>query len=253
MRLRDKVALITGAGNGQGKAAALLFAREGARLQLIDWDGDAVAATARTINDAGGTAHAVAGDVGRAADAQSTVEATLAAFGRLDILYNNAGIFWPHKGDGPLHLVEEEVWDRVMATNLKGVYLFCKYALPPMMERRSGNIINTSSVGGLRGSEFAQAYSATKGAVITLTKGLAVNYGKYGIRANAICPGGVDTEMLAPIFERQRGKEPMAARHPIGRLGTPEDVARLALFLASDDSSWMTGSILTLDGGMTAR
>ncbi len=255
-RLTDKVALITGAGSGFGRASALRFAAEGARVACVDLDADAARRVAEQISEAGGTAVALAADVSAAADAERMTEETLARFDRIDVVFANAGI----PGSGDAADTTEEEWDRVIAVNLKGVWLTSRYALPHMVERRSGVIINQASVGGLIGIPGIFPYAAAKGGVVSITRQMAAAYAPDNIRVNAICPGGVYT----PLVERSRQKRGLtaatvaeanaaAARHyPLGRLGTVEDIASLALFLASDEADWITGGIYTVDGGRSA-
>jgi NAD(P)-dependent dehydrogenase (short-subunit alcohol dehydrogenase family) len=251
-RLRDRVAIVTGGTSGMGRATAILFAREGARAAIQGRD----EARGREVTDAirrdGGEAIFVRGDVRSFADCRRTVAETLRAFGGVDILFNNAGVFFPRTvPDCP-----EEEWDLTIDVNLKGTFLMSKAVLPHMMERRSGVIINNSSGWGLVGGDAAAAYCASKGGVVLLTKAMAIDHGRHGIRVNCLCPGDVDTPML-PADARLRGQTweeylRGAVNRPLGRIGTPDEIARAALFLASDDSSFMTGAALVVDGGGTA-
>jgi NAD(P)-dependent dehydrogenase (short-subunit alcohol dehydrogenase family) len=253
-RLADKVALITGAGSGQGRAAALLFAREGARVVVSDINVMGGEETVRLIRAAGGEATFQAADVAQAAAVETLVQTTLRTYGGLHVLYNNAAI-WDRGGlDNYVTELSEEGWDTIMAVNLKGVYLCCKYGIPALIDAGGGSVINTASAAGLIGSRNrSHAYSATKGGVIALTRAMAMAYARNGVRVNAICPGGVDTPMIAPILDTAERQQRFAAAHPLGRLGTPEDIAYFALYLAADESSWVTGGIFPIDGGVTAQ
>jgi len=250
MRLENKVALISGGARGMGAVEAKLFARVGARVVIGDVLEDEGKQTEAEINEAGGQCLFVSLDVTSEENWNQTVAATVARFGKLDILVNNAGIF-------PLGNVEDttvEMWDRVMAINGKGVFLGTKAVIPVMRKAGGGSIINISSVAGLIGSARAAAYGATKGAVRIFTKSTAVQYAKEGIRANSVHPGIIDTPMTVPtILIDDASREAQMERTPLGRLGQSEDVANGVLFLASDESSFMTGSELVIDGGLTAQ
>jgi len=252
MRLKNKVALITGGTSGIGEATALLFAREAAKVAVTGRNEQRGEKVVKQIQDSGGSAIFVQIDVRLAADCQRAVAATLKAFGSLDILFNNAGIFYAHTA---LDCSEEE-WDLQIDINLKGTFLMSKFALPAMIEQGSGVIINNSSGWGLVGGDKAVAYCASKGGVVLLTKAMAIDHGRQGIRVNCICPGDVETPML-PEDARFRGlkwDEYIAgcAQRPMGRVGTADEIAKVALFLASDDSSFMTGAAVAVDGGGTA-
>jgi NAD(P)-dependent dehydrogenase (short-subunit alcohol dehydrogenase family) len=252
MRLAEKVALITGATSGIGRATALLFAEEGARLMLTGRNEVRGREVAEEISGKGGKAIFLRSDVRVAADCRSAVEETLRAFGRLDILFNNAGVFYPRTVPD----CTEEEWDLTVDTSLKGAFLMSKYALPGMIARGSGVIIHNSSGWGIVGGDAAAAYCAAKGGMVLLTKAMAIDHGRQGIRVNCLCPGDVDTPML-PDDARQRGMDweaykAGAANRPLGRIGTAEEIAKAALFLACDDSSFMTGATLVVDGGGTA-
>jgi NAD(P)-dependent dehydrogenase (short-subunit alcohol dehydrogenase family) len=252
MRLAEKVALITGATSGIGRATALLFAEEGARLMLTGRNEARGREVAEEISGKGGKAIFLRSDVRVAADCRSAVEETLRAFGRLDILFNNAGVFYPRTVPD----CTEEEWDLTVDTSLKGAFLMSKYALPGMIARGSGVIIHNSSGWGIVGGDAAAAYCAAKGGMVLLTKAMAIDHGRQGIRVNCLCPGDVDTPML-PDDARQRGMDweaykAGAANRPLGRIGTAEEIAKAALFLACDDSSFMTGAALVVDGGGTA-
>ena len=252
MRLKDKVALITGGTSGIGEATALLFSQEGAQVAIAGRNQERGLKLAHRIEAAGGRAIFLECDVRFAEHCRRTVNATLHAFGRLDVLFNNAGVYYPHTA---LDCTEEE-WDLQMDINLKGAFLMSKFALPTMIARGSGVIINNSSGWGLVGGDAAVAYCASKGGMVLLTKAMAIDHGRQGIRVNCICPGDVDTPML-PEDARMRGLKWQdymagAANRPMGRIGTPEEIAKAVLFLASDDSSFITGAALAVDGGGTA-
>ncbi|MGE5206899.1 MAG: SDR family NAD(P)-dependent oxidoreductase [Chlamydiota bacterium] len=252
MRLRSKVALITGGTSGIGKASAMLFSQEGAQVAITGRNQARGQEVVSTIEQAGGKAIFLACDVRSAEQCRRAVNETLKAFGRLDVLFNNAGVYYPHTA---LDCSEEE-WDLQIDINLKGTFLMSKYALPGMIAQGSGVIINNSSGWGLVGGDAAVAYCASKGGVVLLTKAMAIDHGRQGIRVNCICPGDVDTPML-PEDARMRGLKWQdylagAANRPMGRVGTPEEIANAVLFLASDDSSFMTGSALVVDGGGSA-
>jgi len=252
MRLAGKVALITGGTSGIGRATAALFAREGARVALTGRDEVRGRVVLHEVKSAGSEGIFVRSDVRLADECRRAVDETIKAFKRLDILFNNAGVFFPHTVTDST----EEEWDQTLDVNLKGTYLMSKFALPHMIAQRSGAIVNNSSGWGLVGGDAAAAYCASKGGVVLLTKAMAVDHGPQGIRINCICPGDVETPML-PEDARLRGLAwdeylKAAASRPLGRIGKPEEIARAVLFLASDDSSFMTGSALVVDGGGTA-
>jgi NAD(P)-dependent dehydrogenase (short-subunit alcohol dehydrogenase family) len=253
-RLDGRVALITGAASGMGATAAALFAREGARVAVADVSeqGEDVAAA---IRDEGGQAIFVRMDVADEAQVEAGVARVTSELGGLDVLYNNAGIGPPD--DKAIHELEPEVWDRVMGINVRGMYLCCRFGVAAMLEApepRHASIVNTASIAGLVGNSTlpSTAYTVSKGAVMALTKQVAVSYAGAGIRCNAMCPGPIETPILEPFFAQEGVRERFEQRIPLGRLGRPEDVARLALFLASEESSFITGSLIVIDGGVTA-
>lgn len=249
MRLQNKVALITGGTSGIGEATAALFAKEGAKVAITGRDEKRGQSVVDRIAQNGGEAIFVRADVRSATECENAVDTSLKAFNRLDILFNNAGVFFPHT---VVDCTEEE-WDLQLDINLKGTFLMSKAALPSMIAQRSGVIIHNSSGWGIAGGDAAVAYCASKGGVVLLTKAMAIDHGPDGIRVNCICPGDVDTPML-PEDARMRGlkwEDYLAGctKRPLGRIGTTEEIARAVLFLASDDSSFMTGAALVVDGG----
>jgi NAD(P)-dependent dehydrogenase (short-subunit alcohol dehydrogenase family) len=251
-RLEGKIALITGGASGQGRTAAVRFAAEGATVVLSDVNEEGGTQTMHMVQENGGEALFVAADVSMEAQAAEMVQAALRQYGALHILYNNAGIVG-HDVDTDVTRLRVDVWERILNVNLRGVFLGSKYGVPALIESGGGSVINTASIAGLIGSPFAgHAYTASKGGVIALTRAMAMAYASQGVRVNAICPGGVDTPMVAGLQQREGMQEQFAAAHPLGRLGTADDIASMAIYLASDESSWVTGSIFTIDGGRTA-
>jgi NAD(P)-dependent dehydrogenase (short-subunit alcohol dehydrogenase family) len=252
MRLKNKVALITGSGSGIGKSSALLFAREGAVVIVNDVSEDKGNETVEEIGTQGGQAIFVQADVTNPASVEAMVERVIEQYGRIDVLFNNAGI----SGIGALHEIEPDAWDRVMNVNIKGVFLPSKYTIPHMISQQSGSIINMSSCIAEIGLARRASYAATKGAVLALTKSMQVDYASYGIRVNAILPGTIFTPFVEQYLKTSYD-DPEAAiaslktRQLSGDLGRPEDVANAALFLASDESKFMMGSPLYIDGGVT--
>jgi NAD(P)-dependent dehydrogenase (short-subunit alcohol dehydrogenase family) len=251
MKLKGKVALITGSGSGIGRASAVLFAREGARVVLVDYNEDNGRETLKIIQENGGEAMFIHADVSKGSDAEKMVREAVKKYGRLDILFNNAG-------KGLVKTVPdttEEEWDILIDTNLKGVFLGSKYAIPEMAKNGRGAIINTASISGLVGHRNSAAYCASKGGIIMLTKAMAGDHAPQNIRVNCICPGHVLTPQLEPLIRSipKSSTEAIVKRYPLGRLGSPEDIAYAALYLASDESSWVTGSALVIDGGCTAQ
>jgi NAD(P)-dependent dehydrogenase (short-subunit alcohol dehydrogenase family) len=251
MRLEGKVALITGGASGMGKVASQLFANEGAKVVLTDVSDAAGEATAIEVTASGGEALYVHADVSKETDAKAMVDATIERFGRLDVLYNNAGIM--PGDDGSVHLTTEDVWDKVLAVNVKGVAFGCKYGIPAMLETGGGSIINVASFVAWMGEATSQtAYTSSKGAVLAMTREIAVEYARKGIRCNALCPGPIETPLLMKLLSDEEKKQRRFVHIPMGRLGQAEELAKAALFLASDDSSFMTGASLIVDGGVTA-
>ncbi len=250
-RLKGKVAFITGAGMGMGREAAVLFAEEGARVVVADIDGGAAKETVALVEKAGGKGLAVTGDVALEADVERMIAAGVRQFGALHVLYNNAGVLWKDRDRSVLE-TDEKWWDRVMAINLKSVFWVTKHGIPHLRAAGGGSIIMMGSVSALAGFTRAQdAYTAAKGALISLTKSLAIQFAKDQIRCNIIHPGIVDTPLQAPYLTDAIRKE-FETGIPLGRIARPREIAYVALFLASDESSFMTGSELVVDGGFTA-
>lgn len=251
MRLENKVALITGAGSGIGRATAELFAKEGAKVVVADNNAESGQRTVRSIKDDGGQAILVEADVSKAADARHMVSAAIDAYGRLDILHNNAGIFVKPT---PAHELTEDVWDRVFDVNIKGVWLGCKYAVPELIKAGGGSIVNTASMAGIRGRPYTTAYCASKGAVVMFTKTLAIELAPYNIRVNCICPGAVNTPLIHDLgVTQEQAAAQVLADQPIARFARPEEIAQAVLYLASDaESSYVTGHALQIDGGQWA-
>jgi NAD(P)-dependent dehydrogenase (short-subunit alcohol dehydrogenase family) len=251
MRLEGKTALITGAGSGIGRETAMLFASEGAAVLVADIEDHAGGDTVSAIERAGGRAAYVHADVSRAADCERMIASAEQEFGRLDVLFNNAGIM--HGRDDDAVSTDEAVWDVTMNVNAKGVFLGCKYGIPALRRGGGGSIINTASFVALLGAATPQiAYTASKGAVLALTRELAVVHARENIRINALCPGPLRTELLMKFLDTEAKKQRRLVHIPMGRFGTAVEIARAALFLASDDSSFVTGTEFLVDGGITA-
>ena len=253
MRLEGKVALITGAGSGIGRAAALRFAAEGASVVASDINEAAAADTAAAIADAGGAAVSVGGDVVSSADAETMALTAVKAYGKLTVLLNSAGISGRIAGES-----HEAVWDKVLDVNLKGTYLVSWHAVPQMEAAGGGSIINLASIMALVGYPAGMGggfnpYNVSKGGVLQFTRNLAVDLARKNIRVNCICPGYVETNMTRPLTENPESYSALISRHPIGRLGQPEEIANAALFLASDESAFITGTPMVVDGGYTAQ
>jgi NAD(P)-dependent dehydrogenase (short-subunit alcohol dehydrogenase family) len=255
MKLKNKVALITGGSSGIGFATALLFVKEGAKVAIVGRNREKGEDAVKKIN---GEAIYIQGDVSKESDAKKMVSLTVKKYGKLDILFNNAGIVKV----GSVTEMEEKDWDEIVDINLKGVFLVTKFAIPEMLKNGGGSIINTSSIYGLTGTPYYSAYCATKGAIVTFTKSVALEYATKNIRVNCICPANVSTEMVEKEIELWGEGDPhkmeeqrvkMAQLQPIGRMATPEEIAKLVLFLASDDSSYITGAAIPIDGGFTAQ
>ena len=251
MRLENKVALITGGAGGIGRESSRLFAAEGARVVVVDVNEDDGVATVDDINTAGGSAVFVRADVSQAADCESMIATAIDSFGRLDVLFNNAGIMLADDGDA--ESTSDEVWRRTMDVNLRGVFYGCKYGIPALRQSGGGSIINTASFVALMGAATAQiAYTASKGGVLAMTRELAVVHARENIRVNALCPGPLHTELLMNYLNTDAKKNRRLVHIPVGRFGTAGEMAKAALFLASDESSYMTGSEFVVDGGITA-
>ena len=252
MKLDGKVVLITGGNSGIGRATALLLAKEGVAVVLTGRNQERGEQVARDIIDDGGQAMFIRSDVRLADECRQAVEQTLERFGRIDVLFNNAGVFHPKT----VPECTEGEWNETIDTSLKGAFLMSKYVLPSMIERGSGSIIHTSSGWGILGGDRAAAYCAAKGGLVVMAKAMAIDHGRDGIRVNCVCPGDVDTPMLADDAAKRgmlwEDYLAGASDRPLGRIGTAEEIARAVLFLASDDSSFVTGEALVVDGGGTA-
>jgi len=251
VRLQNKVALITGAGSGIGRESALLFAREGARIVVVDMNDTAGQAVVDELKAAGSEAVYVHADVSKAADAEGMIRAAEESFGRLDVLFNNAGISHPQDDDAVA--TEEEVWDLTMNVNLKGVFLGCKYGIPALRRAGGGSIINTASFVAILGAATPQlAYTASKGGVLAMTRELATIHARESIRVNALCPGPLRTPLLMQYLDTEEKRQRRLVHIPMGRFGEAHEIAKAALFLASDESSFTTGATFLVDGGITA-
>ena len=253
MRLADKVTIITGGGGGMGRVAARIFAGHGAKVVVAEYGETAGEETVELIRADGGEATFVRADVSKEADARAMVDHAVATYGRLDCLYNNAGVM--PEADHSVIDTEVAVWDQVMAVNVRGVYLGCKYAIPAMEAAGGGSIINIASFVAIVGCSVPQdAYTASKGAVLSLTRSLAVQFGPKGIRTNAICPGPIETPLLMDwLLKDEAAKQLRLARNPTGRFGKPEEIVHMAVYLASDESRFTNGASLVVDGGITVN
>jgi len=248
MRLKNKVALITGAGSGIGREAVLLFVKEGAKVVAVDLNEQAAQHAAR---DAGGSVTAVKADVSKAADCENMVKAAEKAYGALHVLFNNAGIM--HSNDDTAITTDEAIWDLTMAVNLKSVFLGCKYGIPALLRAGGGSVINTASVVALMGSAAAQvAYTASKGGIVSLSRELAAIHARQNIRVNALCPGPLRTELLMKFLDTDAKKQRRLVHLPMGRFGESAEIAKAALFLASDESSYVNGATFMVDGGLSS-
>ncbi|EKN70985.1 short-chain dehydrogenase/reductase SDR [Neobacillus bataviensis LMG 21833] len=251
MRLKDKVAIITGAGSGQGKASAKLFASEGASVVIAEWNEENGKQVEQELVNAGYTAVFMKTDISNEENVRSVIDQVVERFGRIDILFNNAGIGFSSRSRykmAPLLETPLGDWNQILSINLNGVYLMSKYVLPIMIKQESGSIVNNSSLNGVLGVTGADAYTASKGGVVALTRVMAVDYGKHNIRVNCICPGAIDTPMIAEVLDNEKIAKSYAT-NPLRRVGKPEEIAHAALFLSSDESSYITGLIMPVDGG----
>jgi len=249
-RFEGKVALITGGGSGIGRATAIGFASEGAKVVIDDINSEGGEETLRMIKSAGGEAIFFKADISKAAEVEALLQKTIETYGRLDCAFNNAGVGEPLKRMGK---TSEDNWDRVMATNLKGVYLCMKYEIPHMYKQRKGAIVNTASMAGLKGLAGQAAYVASKHGVVGLTKSAAIEYATTGIRINAVCPGVINTPLIARgLKDRPYLEKSYVQMEPIGRLGKPEEIAAAVLWLCSDEASFVVGSVFPVDGGVVA-
>lgn len=250
-RLKDKITLITGGGSGIGKATALLFAEEGAKVVIADWVSKGAEEVIQAIKAKGAEATYVYADVSQSDDVQNMIKTTIDTYGRLDILFNNAGVEQQLASTAD---TAEELWGRVININLKGVFLGMKYAIPEMLKRGGGVIVNTASINSFVAISHQPAYNSSKGGVLLLTKTAALEYAKDNIRVNCVCPGPVDTPLLARTRDSDLWRElaPTRLKPPVGRLATAEDIARAVLYLVSDESSYCTGTALLVDGGFTS-
>lgn len=249
MRLQDKVAIITGGGTGIGRGIALMFAKEGAKVVVAGRRADVLEETVGVIKGNQGEAAAVQTDVSDYNQVQSLVQAAIAQFGKVDILVNNAGIYLAHDALS----VSEEEWNKVISTDLKGVWLCSKAAIPQMLNQGGGKIINVASIAGLIGFEQSAAYCAAKGGVVNLTREMALDYSSKHINVNAIAPGVIETDMTKPFLTNEEAKKSFLDKTPVGRVGQPEDIAYGAVYLASSESDFVTGHTLVIDGGWTIR
>ena len=252
-RFEGKVVVITGAGSGIGQAAARLFDREGAVVAVLDLSPDGVSETSDSILAAGGTPFPLVLDVTSEEDVRNGVRTLVDRHGKIDVLCNNAGV----ELSRPLIDTGEDAWDRVLAVNLKGMFLMAKHVIPHMIKAGGGAVVNTSSISGLLGWPDSSAYCASKGGVVQLTREMAVEFGAYNIRVNCVCPGTTSTPMIDRLLglelDPEKSAEAIRAMHPLGRFARPEEIAHAMLFLASDEASFITGAVLAVDGGYTAK
>lgn len=251
MRLANKVALITGGGSGIGRESCFLFALEGAKVVVVDLKREAAEQTAREIQTKGGEARAFAADVSKGNEAEAMIRFAEESYGKLQILFNNAGIF--HAKDDSVTSTPEDIWDLVIDINLKGVYFGCKYGIPALQRAGGGSIINTASFVAIIGAAAPQiAYTASKGGVLAMTREIAIEFARQNIRANALCPGPVETPLLAELLSDPARRQRRLVHIPMGRFAKPQEIASAALFLASDESSYVNGATFLVDGGITA-
>jgi NAD(P)-dependent dehydrogenase (short-subunit alcohol dehydrogenase family) len=253
MRLDGKVTIITGGGSGMGRTAAELFAKEGARVVVADFSEASGEAVVAGVQAAGGQATFVRADVSNEADARGMVQHAIATYGRVDVLYNNAGVM--PEADHSVIDTDTDTWDKVMAVNVRGVFLGCKYAIPQMLEQGSGSIISTASFVAILGCSVPQdAYTASKGAVLALTRSMAVQFAGRGVRSNSISPGPIETPLLMDwLLKDEAAKQLRLNRNPSGRFGKPEEIVNVAIYLASDESKWTNGANFVIDGGITVN
>ncbi|MBI3734468.1 MAG: glucose 1-dehydrogenase [Chloroflexi bacterium] len=253
MRLKDKVVFISGAGSGMGRLASQMFAQQGAKIVANDYNAQSLQETVDRVKAQGGDAIAEAGDVSKAADVERAIRAGVAHYGRLNVLYNNAGVSLD--GDDSVLTLSDDIWDRTLDINLKGIGLCCKYGIAELLKAGGGSVINIASFVALVGCSVPQdAYTSSKGAVIALTQSLAVQFGPKGIRSNAICPGPILTPLLEKLYASDPAKRALRLnRIPMGRFGKAEDIVHAAMYLASDESTWVNGASLVVDGGITVN
>jgi len=253
MRLSDKVIIVTGGGSGMGRTASTMFAAEGAKVVVADVGESGGRETERLVRESGGEATFVRADISSEPDAKAMIDRAVEVYGRVDVLYNNAGIM-PEEDHSVLD-TPVEAWDRVMAVNVRGVFLACKHAIPRMLEQGSGSVINIASFVAILGCSVPQdAYTASKGAVLALTRSLAVQFAGQGVRSNAISPGPIETPLLMDwLLADEAAKQLRLARNPTGRFGKPEEVVNLAIYLASDESRWTNGANFVIDGGISVN
>lgn len=254
MKIADKTALITGGGTGIGKETALLFAREGANVIITGRREAKLKETQQEAQKKGLKIDYIASDVSNEGDCKASVDFAIGKYGRIDILFNNAGVLYP----GTTHETDTETWEKIFDTNVNGTYFMSKYVIPHMLRQGKGSIVNNSSVGGLNGFPGLAAYTASKGAVSLLTKTMALEYADKGIKVNAICPGTIETpmvvdEFLGKVEDRVAAENFLLSLHPIGRFGKPEEVAHTVLFLCDDNVGFMTGNMISIDGGWNAK